>query len=125
MLGADLQDGRYCPVTRTLLCRLADIPEGDSAGFAAAHPDGRRLGVLAVKRAGAVFAYVNSCPHTGAPLDLIPGQFLSIDKALILCSSHGAMFRIEDGYCVEGPCARKSLTPLAVTVEGESVFLDS
>ncbi len=110
-------------MTRTLLGRLADIPEGDSAGFAATHPDGRRLGVLAVRREGRVFAYVNSCPHTGAPLDLIPGQFLSMDKALILCSSHGAMFRIEDGYCVEGPCARKSLTPLAVAVEDGCVYL--
>ena len=105
------------------LCRLADIPEGESAGFAATHPDGRRLGVLVVRREGRVFAYLNSCPHTGAPLDLVPGQFLSLDKAWILCSSHGALFRIEDGYCIEGPCVRKSLTPLDVVIEGESVFL--
>lgn len=111
-------------MTRTLLCRLDEIPDGDSAGFAATHPDGRRLGVLAVRRAGNVFAYVNSCPHTRAPLDLVPGRFLSFDKMFILCSSHGALFRIEDGQCVEGPCARKSLTPLKAAVEGDRVFLE-
>ena len=110
-------------MTRLLLCRLDDIPDGDSAGFAVTHPDGRRRGVLAVRRAGNVFAYVNSCPHSRAPLDLIPGRFLSFDKTFILCSSHGALFCIEDGYCVEGPCAGKSLPPLKAVVEDGCVFL--
>ncbi len=110
-------------MTRLLLCRLDDIPDGDSAGFAVTHPDGRRRGVLAVRRAGNVFAYVNSCPHSRAPLDLIPGRFLSFDKTFILCSSHGALFCIEDGYCVEGPCAGKSLAPLKAVVEDGCVFL--
>lgn len=109
---------------RTPLCRLDAIPDGDSAGFATTHPDGRRLDVLAVRRAGNVFAYVNGCPHSrGAPLDLIPGRFLSFDKTFIICSSHGALFCIEDGYCVDGPCAGKSLTPLKVVVEGDWVYL--
>ncbi|MBM3565278.1 MAG: Rieske (2Fe-2S) protein [Alphaproteobacteria bacterium] len=110
-------------VSSTLLCRLDDVPEGDSAGFAATRPDGTRVGVVAVRKNGTVFAYVNSCPHTGAPLDLVPGQFLTMDKAMILCSTHGAIFRIEDGYCLEGPCARKSLTPVASSVEGGAIYL--
>ncbi len=27
----------------------------------------------------------------------------------IVCSTHGAEFRIEDGFCLRGPCAGRSL----------------
>ena len=106
-----------------VLCRLADIDDGESNGFVATRPDGTRIGVLAVRRGIEVFAYVNSCPHTQAPLDFRPGQFLTLDKTLIQCSTHGALFRIEDGFCVKGPCAGKSLVPLAVAVAGNAVRL--
>ena len=105
-----------------VLCRLADIDDGESNGFVATRPDGTRIGVLAVRRGIEVFAYVNSCPHTGAPLDFQPGRFLSLDKNFIQCSTHFALFRIADGYCVQGPCAGKSLAPLAVAVRDGAVF---
>jgi len=62
------------------------------------------------------YAYENSCPHTGAPLDWMPNQFLSLDKMHIQCSTHHALFRINDGYCVSGPCAGKSLKQLEVSI---------
>ena len=107
---------------RVPLCRLDDIPDGDSNGFFA--PVGEQwYGYLAVRRGEDVFVYVNSCPHTGAPLNLLPGQFLNTDKTLISCCNHGALFRIEDGFCIKGPCAGKTLQPVAVTVEGGEVFV--
>jgi nitrite reductase/ring-hydroxylating ferredoxin subunit len=110
-------------VSGGVLCPLAAIADGESAGFVATRPDGERLGVLAVRRDAQVFAYVNSCPHTGAPLDFLPGTFLTLDKTLIQCATHGALFRIEDGFCVKGPCAGKSLVPVAVAVEDGAVRL--
>ena len=110
-------------MTGVALCRLADIADGGSAGFVATKPDGVRVAVLAVRRGERVFAYVNSCPHTLAPLDFQPGQFLTLDRTLIQCSTHGALFRIEDGFCIKGPCAGKSLAPLAVAVENGTVRL--
>jgi nitrite reductase/ring-hydroxylating ferredoxin subunit len=110
-------------VTGVVLCRLDDIAPGDSNGFVAARTNGERIGVLAVRRGGKIYAYVNSCPHTGAPLDFLPGRFLNIDKTLIQCSTHGALFRIEDGVCVKGPCAGKRLAPVAVAVENGTVRL--
>lgn len=106
-----------------VLCRLADIADGASDGFVATRPSGERVAVLAVRRGGQVFAYVNSCPHTGAPLDFQPGWFLNPDKTLIQCSTHGALFRIDDGFCVKGPCAGKSLVPVLVTVKYGAVYL--
>jgi nitrite reductase/ring-hydroxylating ferredoxin subunit len=129
-------------VRGVVLGRLADIADGDSAGFVVvrsscegtpagvtrarprtARADGERIGVLAVRRGARVFAYVNSCPHTGAPLDFRPGRFLSLDKTLIQCSTHGALFRIEDGFCLKGPCAGKSLVPVPVVVEDGALRL--
>lgn len=121
-------------MTGVVLCRLADIADGESTGFVvtrpfaaefsdlgACAPGGERVAVLAVRRGAQVFAYVNSCPHTGAPLDFQPGRFLNLDKTLIQCSTHGALFRIEDGFCVKGPCAGKSLVPVSVAVEDGAI----
>lgn len=111
-------------MTGAAFCRLDDIADGDSNGFIAVRADGTRVGVLAVRRGARVFAYVNSCPHIGSPLDFLPGRFLNADRTLIQCSTHGALFQIEDGFCVSGPCAGKSLAPLAVVVENGAVRLD-
>ena len=96
------------------LCRLDDLPEGQSKGFTV-RPDSRYADILVVRtRAGTIFAYRNRCPHTGAPMEWEPDQFLDYGGTAIQCGIHGALFRIEDGYCVSGPCARQSLQPVAV-----------
>lgn len=105
------------------LCPLTQIPDGDSAGFQVSD-NGMRHDLIVVRNGRSIFVYRNSCPHIGAPLDFAPGRFLSLDKTHILCSTHGAMFRIEDGYCVSGPCLGDSLEPVAVTIEDDAVFID-
>ena len=65
-----------------------------------------------------VFGYRNVCPHTGSPLDWQPDDFLSEDGTHIMCHTHGALFEIADGFCVTGPCAGDSLTPIKVLVDG-------
>jgi nitrite reductase/ring-hydroxylating ferredoxin subunit len=90
-----------------MLCRLDEIDDGGSAGFEI----GRTL-ILAVRRGETVRAYVNSCPHVGTPLDMWPGRFLTKDGKYILCATHGALFEIDDGKCVAGPCVGQGLTPV-------------
>ncbi|MBF0247661.1 MAG: Rieske 2Fe-2S domain-containing protein [Alphaproteobacteria bacterium] len=104
------------------LFHLDDIEDGGSASFVAVLQE-KRTGLLVVRQGAAVVVYVNSCPHIGAPLDFEPGRFLNAEKDLILCSTHGALFRIEDGHCVHGPCIGGHLEPVAVRVEGGRVFL--
>ncbi|MEP1030606.1 MAG: Rieske 2Fe-2S domain-containing protein, partial [Alphaproteobacteria bacterium] len=72
--------------------------------------------VMAIRQGDTVFAYVNSCPHVGTPLDMWPGRFLTRDGEYILCATHGALFRIEDGHCVAGPCVGRGLTPIDARV---------
>jgi nitrite reductase/ring-hydroxylating ferredoxin subunit len=103
--------------TERVLCRLEDIPDGDSRGFPAA--PGGFTGLFAIRRGPRVFVYVNSCPHIGLPLDPAPDRFLDAKKAVIVCSSHGARFRIEDGECISGPCYGEKLEEVAVRVDAE------
>ena len=69
-----------------------------------------------VRRGGAVFGYVDRCPHAGVPLAQTLDQYLTADRSLIVCGWHGALFEIADGRCVGGPCAGARLTPWPVTV---------
>ena len=98
-----------------VLCRFSDLTEGTARGFTLGGGDWPLRGVL-VRVGSRVYGYVNRCPHAGHPLNLKPHGFLTPDGALILCSSHGALFEKSTGYCVAGPCAGRSLRSLPVEV---------
>ena len=104
-----------------VLCALEDIPDGGSKGFAAA--PGAFTGLFAVRRGARVWVYVNSCPHIGVPLDPVPDRFLDAKKQMILCSTHGARFRIEDGFCTSGPCYGESLEAVPARIDEEGRVL--
>ena len=70
-----------------------------------------------------VAAFVNYCPHAGHPLNFRPHKFLTPDRNLILCCSHGALFERDNGLCIAGPCAGRSLTPVPVEVLNGYVLL--
>ncbi len=103
----------------TVLCDYDDIAEGKARGFSL----GDRS-VFAVKKDGEVYVYENRCPHLGVELEYQEDQFLDPDGALIQCSTHGALFLIEDGSCISGPCLGQSLQALASRVEDNQVLLD-
>lgn len=103
-----------------ILCALDDVPDGEARGFAV---DGGE-DIFVVRRGGDVYGYLNSCPHAASPLDWVENQFMNLDKSHILCATHGAEFRIEDGFCVLGPCRGQSLEPVAVSVRDGDVVLD-
>ena len=104
------------------LCAQREIPDGGSRGFTLRAADGREVRVFAVRRGDVVRAYVNRCPHRGTPLDWRPHEFLDPDGRHILCATHGAVFRIEDGVCIAGPCTFEQLTPLPLERRGDELF---
>jgi nitrite reductase/ring-hydroxylating ferredoxin subunit len=107
---------------RHVLCRLDEIEDGEGRGFTLGEGP-EALEIVVVREDARVYGYVNSCPHTGTPLEWLPDQFMSEDGGHILCHTHGALFRIEDGYCVAGPCAGDALRPVAVTREGADLIV--
>ncbi len=104
-----------------MLCELASLPDPSCLGCTI-QSQGRPLDLLLLRRDDLVAAYVNSCPHTGVSLDWVPNQFLDAGGTHIQCATHGALFRLQDGYCVSGPCAGQSLKPVVVEIrDGEVV----
>ncbi|WP_455376208.1 Rieske (2Fe-2S) protein [Kaarinaea lacus] len=71
-----------------------------------------------------LFAYENRCPHTGVTLNWQPDQFFDIENHFIQCSTHGALFRFDDGYCVRGPCVGAKLQSLPLKIEDGEVYVE-
>jgi len=107
---------------RVVLCRLDELQDPGSRGLTLQQGD-RMLDVFVVRKGQVVYAYVNSCPHTGSPLDWVEHEYLSLDRRHIQCAMHAALFRLEDGRCVAGPCVGASLTPVSVEVEAGLVIV--
>lgn len=105
-----------------VLCALSELEATGSKGFSVGEGDWPLRGFL-VKTSNGVAAYVNYCPHAGHPLNFRPDRFLTPDRNLILCASHGAVFTRDEGRCIAGPCPGKSLTPVPVQVVGDYVLL--
>ena len=81
------------------LCAPSELTEGQSRGFLL-----ERLNLLAVRKDGRVHAYLNRCPHRGVPLEWQADRFLDDSGSLIQCATHGALFDIDSGRCISGPC---------------------
>ncbi|MEX0899285.1 MAG: Rieske (2Fe-2S) protein [Gammaproteobacteria bacterium] len=95
------------------VCALEDIEDGAARGFEI--PEGLHDGFV-VRRGERVYAYLNTCPHQGNPLNWKPGAFMTKNRELIMCSVHGAIFEVESGLCVGGPCVGRQLQPLSARV---------
>jgi nitrite reductase/ring-hydroxylating ferredoxin subunit len=91
------------------------IPDGTARNFVLEMKAGRFHGFV-VRRGQAVHGYVDRCAHMALPLAQQLDQYLTPDGTLIQCSWHGALYRVDDGVCVSGPCTGARLQPWPVTV---------
>ena len=110
-------------MSRKRLCRADEIAEGGGRGFRLGSGADLRM-VLVVRRGGALHAYENACPHLGTPLNFLADRFFDRSGEHLLCATHGALFRVADGFCLAGPCAGKSLKPAAIHIADEIMLLD-
>ena len=104
-------------------CDVDELPPGRTATFRLTCAGGTIHG-FAINHEGRTYAYVNSCPHIGTSLDLSPNEFLAEDGRTLVCATHGALFEPDTGFCIGGPCAGDSLTPLPVRLEGQAVVVN-
>ncbi|HWV15873.1 MAG TPA: Rieske 2Fe-2S domain-containing protein [Cellvibrio sp.] len=96
---------------------IDQIPEGESRGF---KHNGEEL--FAVKKNGKLFVYRNRCPHLGVDLNWQKDQFLDASRTMIQCANHGALFVIENGKCVSGPCSGRKLISVSVDIIDGIIF---
>ena len=99
------------------LFAVSDIEEGKSKGI-----DLDRFYMFAVKKDNQIHLYWNRCPHLGTPLEWQENDFLDADAELIQCSTHGALFRIDDGHCLAGPCKGRHLQKIPF-IEGNGMIM--
>lgn len=100
------------------LAPLAAIADGAARNFVLQLRAGRFHGFV-VRRGDAVFGYVDRCPHAGLPLAQRLDDYVAAGH--VRCSWHGALFGVEDGVCVAGPCVGARLAAWPVTVRDEMI----
>lgn len=105
------------------MCRVDQIPDRDARGFVLRDGRGEARSVIVVRRGPVVTVYENRCPHRGTPLDWTPDRFLDAEGNHLICATHGALFRLDDGHCVSGPCIGDALTRVPSRVIGGKVEL--
>jgi nitrite reductase/ring-hydroxylating ferredoxin subunit len=103
-----------------LLCLLDDIEDGHAREVDATAGANRHR-VIVLRRGDEAWAYENVCPHFSIPLNYEADTFWTYDAELLMCAHHSAMFRFEDGLCVDGPCQGAALARVAIRVDGRRV----
>ncbi len=105
-----------------ILCKTSDIEDPGSKSFELKIKRKTQT-IFIVHKDGNFFAYYNKCPHTGATLEWQEDQFLDLDKALIQCATHDALFTIDSGKCITGPCAGDFLQILPIIIKNGEIHL--
>lgn len=104
------------PAIGTVIGRTDEVPDGESKEYV--FGSGLNAFRMFVVRSGdRWFAYLNLCPHYSLPLNVRDDEFLSRDGARIMCRRHLAIFRMEDGVCIDGACVGSSLETVPVSVD--------
>ena len=98
-------------MTFVAVLALQDLPQ---EGFTAVVVEGRSI--LVGRLQNQLFAYVDRCPHAGAPLRI--GKRRGEE---LTCAWHGWTFNLLTGNAVPDPAFQ--LTRLPVKIEGERVLV--
>lgn len=106
-----------------MICSSEDLPErGAGVRFSVEAARGA-IPAFVVRYRGKVQGYLNRCAHVRVELDAQPGEFFDVSGLYLVCSTHGAAYVPETGYCIGGPCKGQRLTKLAMEERDGSVYL--
>jgi nitrite reductase/ring-hydroxylating ferredoxin subunit len=110
---------------KRLICAAAALEEKGAGIRFSVERHGREEPAFAVRYGGVVRAYLNRCAHVPVQLDWAEGEFFDFTKLYLICSTHGAMYLPDSGYCVGGPCKGARLQALRVEeCDGEVYLID-
>jgi nitrite reductase/ring-hydroxylating ferredoxin subunit len=114
---------RHAPAAGTQLCPVNSVEDGGCRELRFGNGDGM-FSILLHRQGEAIRAFVNSCPHFSLPLNSRPDIFFVMPEARVMCAWHCAVFRLEDGRCLEGPARGMSLEAVPVTTNGGFIVLE-
>ena len=104
------------------LCHINDIQDNAAKSFIV-ETGSRRIELFVVRCNEQYFAYHNHCPHTGVNLNWQADQFLDYFNEYIQCAFHGALFDIQTGYCVRGPCMGQYLLNIPLNIDSQLIYV--
>ena len=125
--GHGASDGKAAsPLIRVLGCARAELVPGEVVSVALPRGASRRPreALVLLGSDGAPRCYLNECRHLPIPIDLGSKRYLTNDKRHLLCGTHGALYRLNDGVCVTGPCLSLALTTLPLIEEEGVLYVD-
>lgn len=86
--------------------------------------DGRpREALVLLGSDGEPRAYLNRCRHLPIPIDGGSKRYLTQGGEHLLCGTHGAMFRRDDGVCIAGPCLKLALESIPIVEENGVLYI--
>jgi len=107
------------------LCHLSQLAPGQSFGFKIKNSG--QDDFFLVNNGGRIVGYKNSCPHwPGSSMPVFKNRYLDSESRYIVCSGHGALFEVDSGLCIKGPCIGQRLVSidLEVTDAGDIFFIE-
>ena len=99
------------------LCDLDEVPDPGARVI-----DGATGSLLVARSKEGVAGFNNACPHKGTPLENPLGGVIDAESRHLVCSTHGARFRLSDGVCVSGPCVGERLKATPLVLRDGRVF---
>jgi nitrite reductase/ring-hydroxylating ferredoxin subunit len=111
--------------SNTVVLNSKDLEDGGKGLRFALPALGQNVTGFVVRFKGIPYAYVNQCAHISVELDWEHGDFFTAQQDYLICSTHGAHYRPDNGFCVMGPCKGKSLKPLNVTEQNGQIIINT
>ncbi|MDQ1814144.1 Rieske 2Fe-2S domain-containing protein [Massilia sp. CCM 9210] len=112
---ADQADG-------VLVCGSEHVLEGGRGVRFGVSAFGDKATGFVVRHKGTVYAYLNRCAHVPIELDWAEGEFFESSGLYLMCSTHGAIYVPESGFCAGGPCKGGRLRPIGVREEDGQIY---
>ena len=109
--------------SKRLICAGDELAECGNGVRFTVQRHGRDEPAFVVRHGGIVRAFLNRCAHVPVELDWSEGQFFDLSGLYLICSTHGAMYLPDSGYCVAGPCKGARLHRLQVEELDGKVYL--
>jgi nitrite reductase/ring-hydroxylating ferredoxin subunit len=110
--------------TNTVVLNSADLEDGGKGLRFSLPALGQNVTGFVVRFKGLPYAYVNQCAHVSVELDWNEGDFFTAQQDFLICSTHGAHYRPDNGFCVMGPCKGKKLKPLQVIEQNGQITIN-
>ena len=109
--------------TQRVICASSALVNGGRGVRFALARYGASASAFAIRYAGRVHAYLNSCAHIPVELDWLEGEFFDRSGLYLICATHGATYDPVTGHCIMGPCKGQRLIALAVEERDGRIYL--